>query len=1049
MIILTSYILCHRLIQSTSDCRGTVHYIVSYLTKSELTTHSLLTLVRGAFKDIADRREANPNAYDPPEDAVRRPILRTMMQLIGNQEIAAPLACLILTQQRTGHASHELLRIPFGAARRYLLDAYEVKYSKRMAEEAGSRRNEDGSGSETSSSETSSEADELSINDDDSDIDEPGLDVTLTFPTVGEDGPTRKVQISGSSLVLDYQHRPLHEDWNSMCFLDYCQLQHKVKLTAGDAEALAAERSRIGKRHRTSPSPKRRLYFTEGHPQYDTHYVTKSRKSFQALPIPSLIGGFVPKRDPADPLYCASVLTLFYPWRSIDGIIGEAEDWIAAYARVITMVPTFLTERHTRYLYTTELTHTSSVCRNADIINRNAREAAERHAQGLPNNDDADGSDMLEDIRQILDLTANYNPTTLTMKERDAEDYTNDALVLFNSLQPPDANIELQAGLDATGITCNADPSLPGFIQSCDTALQQLRFAPAAGDVPVKVRKSRRNAVPTAAPTVPMPTSMYQFTVDHKLNNEQAACFLSFVDHARSMLTGVSDRNMGVVPVGAPPPAFWILTGEGGSGKTHTIQAIVDFMRGCGWGRHLRVSATTGAAATNLQRQASTIDSLLSLKRNQSKLPPKATTVFNASYQDVYYIIIDEYSMLSLAKLYDICERLKLGQASDHPAGRISILFAGDPHQFQPVRAKGLSKFSEVLGNLPPGTSPTPLSAPRQQEINITLAAMVWQKITNVVVLTKNYRQHACPVLHRILNNMRNNALTDADIAALKQRIIRTDPDTTSQFIVQRNKVREALCDRLETTNAQALGKRTVTVTAIDTYKFTGENSAVSAQLQNWIDLHAKSSDCEQLQKRTTYYIGQRVRFTRNQAPELGIANGALATIVNIVLATDQDDGALPVAIYVKIDNLNVQILPPLQPGIMPIGPISATGSLIITRGGKKVTCNYRRRAFPLVPTSCITDYKSQGSGFANVVLDLHYPPDGRSDYALAAYVMLSRAKTLDGIRILRDFDGERLKSKFPEFIKTEWTRLCSLSESFTTEYMRHHSIHLDDIRSI
>ena len=102
-------------------------YVVSYVAKSDLTAHSLLVLVRGAFKQIADKRAANPDIFISSEDALCRPILRTMMQLIGNQEIAAPLACLILMQERSRHKSHDFCYIPFGAARTYLREALDER----------------------------------------------------------------------------------------------------------------------------------------------------------------------------------------------------------------------------------------------------------------------------------------------------------------------------------------------------------------------------------------------------------------------------------------------------------------------------------------------------------------------------------------------------------------------------------------------------------------------------------------------------------------------------------------------------------------------------------------------------------------------------------------------------------------------------------------------------------------------------------------------------------------------------------------------------------
>ncbi len=101
----------------------------------------------------------------------------------------------------------------------------------------------------------------------------------------------------------------------------------------------------------------------------------------------------------------------------------------------------------------------------------------------------------------------------------------------------------------------------------------------------------------------------------------------------------------------APKPGHSILIGEGGSGKTYVLQKIVDYFAHRGLSRHIRVSATTGAAASNLERLACTIDSLAGLKRGCEKSEGAAPLKRSMDIGDVYYVIIDEYSMLSCVKL--------------------------------------------------------------------------------------------------------------------------------------------------------------------------------------------------------------------------------------------------------------------------------------------------------------------------------------------------------------------------------------------------------------
>ncbi len=59
-----------------------------------------------------------------------------------------------------------------------------------------------------------------------------------------------------------------------------------------------------------------------------------------------------------------------------------------------------------------------------------------------------------------------------------------------------------------------------------------------------------------------------------------------------------------------------------------------------------------------------------------------------------------------------------------------------------------------------------------------------------------------------------------------------------------------------------------------------------------------------------------------------------------------------------------------------------------------------------------MTDYKCQSKTYSKAIIDLTAPAVGRTD-TNSAYVMISRFRSLDGMLILRDFDGNaRINSK-------------------------------------
>jgi hypothetical protein len=378
----------------------------------------------------------------------------------------------------------------------------------------------------------------------------------------------------------------------------------------------------------------------------------------------------------------------------------------------------------------------------------------------------------------------------------------------------------------------------------------------------------------------------------------------------------------------------------------------------------------------------------------------------------------------------------------------VSILFAGDPHQFQPVQGVSLTKYFDRVTS-------SPINAvPSERDREITTGGTVWLQIKNVIVLKANFRQSDCTQLKDMLFRMRSGQLTQADCYTLDSRLLTSLPPldpailAKTQFIVQRNCLRLVLNDKLDKLDCAAQGKLGVMVTSEDVLAAT--NEPPTDQVQLWIDKHGNPAQVRQLQRRTLYYVGQSVRFTHNICPEYGLANGSLGVVVEIQLHPGQEDlqpdehghlhPNLPALILVKVQNLTVQVDESLDPGVVPVRPMCATGTLNVkpVNSTENITVRYTRTAFPLVPTRCITDFKSQGSGFSNVVVDLAYPePTGRGDYGLAIYVMLSRARNLSGLRILRRFDHARLQIPFPPHVRQEWQRMQTLSDAFILEHTR------------
>ena len=84
-----------------------------------------------------------------------------------------------------------------------------------------------------------------------------------------------------------------------------------------------------------------------------------------------------------------------------------------------------------------------------------------------------------------------------------------------------------------------------------------------------------------------------------------------------------------------------------------------------------------------------------------------------------------------------------------------------------------------------------------------------------------------------------------------------------------------------------------------------------------------------------------------------------------------------------------------------------------------------RRTGFRVLPADAMTVYAAQGSTFEAVIADMQRPPNfDAAKHWLACYVMLSRAKTLEGFLVLRPATRQELSAKPPQYLLDELARL-------------------------
>jgi len=276
------------------------------------------------------------------------------------------------------------------------------------------------------------------------------------------------------------------------------------------------------------------------------------------------------------------------------------------------------------------------------------------------------------------------------------------------------------------------------------------------------------------------------------------------------------------------------LTGEPGSGKTHTVNQYADYLR-----EHNiqpAITASTGIAATHLN--GITIHSWAGIgikehlsKRDLEKIAK--TSYVRKRVEKAKVLIIDEISMLEAGTftMVDlVCQQIF---QTKQPFGGLQVVVVGDFFQLPPIGHQAEFSFKSI----------------------------VWQKANFVVCyLTEQYRQDDVDFL-KMLSAIRDNSFNDKHLENIKTRIIeleKSPKDITRIFS------HNADVDRL---NSQELGQLPGRVEFF--YMFSrGQKNFVDSLKKGCLSpetLELKKDAC--------------VMFTKNNIKE-GFVNGTIGKVV-------------------------------------------------------------------------------------------------------------------------------------------------------------------------
>ena len=381
------------------------------------------------------------------------------------------------------------------------------------------------------------------------------------------------------------------------------------------------------------------------------------------------------------------------------------------------------------------------------------------------------------------------------------------------------------------------------------------------------------------------------------------------------------------------------ITGRAGTGKSTLLNYFYSHTK-----KNAVLLAPTGVAAVNIAGQ--TIHSFFQFKPNVTPSAikkKKRTGLDNTSlYKKLTTIVIDEVSMVRADLLDCVDKFLRLnGPHAKRPFGGVQMIFIGDLYQLPPVVT---SAEREIFRS--------------HYESSYFFSAHVMKQLAlEFVELEKVYRQKDDDFI-RLLNAVRNNSITDDDIALFNRRCDSSFTAAADDFYISLTSTND-LADDI---NAQRLSQLPGRI-----WKARGEISGDFGReyLPTAVELNLKK--------------GAQIMMLNNDSYGQWI-NGTIGRVKKFAKNEDGED-----VIIAQLDNGETAEVSPYVWKIYKY--VLKNGELLSEEVGSF-------RHYPVRLAFAVTIHKSQGKTFEKVVIDV-----GRGTFAHGQmYVALSRCTTLDGI---------------------------------------------------
>ncbi len=495
--------------------------------------------------------------------------------------------------------------------------------------------------------------------------------------------------------------------------------------------------------------------------------------------------------------------------------------------------------------------------------------------------------------------------------------------------------------------------------------------------------------------------------------------------------------------------------GEGGTGKSRVIEALVELFAAKGVSNRLLVTAPSGTAAACIN--GITIHSACGFSNDHesrthvtrdidgAKLSKPAERYVNGQcrmdWQEKDMLIIDELSMLGARTLHAVNERLCTLRSCQQDFGGIPIiLFCGDFRQFRPVQERSILLPSMAV------SWDEDNSFRAEQRHQHDKAHALWKSFTTVVMLDEQVRATGDHELQRLLRRIRLGVQDHRDLELLNTKCYREDKripwETDITVVTPLNRNRWNL--NMEASLSFQKQHHATLRLLISELSQPSEEEA-------WMILNQGDDSSIPVPAIFMFVPGMPVVVNYNTHQGLKLVNGASYTALEVII-----DKAYP-GRRISPDTI-LHFGPPA--GIVLAAETTEQlhfvgmppGTILLTPMTVKIECRRKRpwqlgdvtrKGLPCAAAFACTDYKVQARTLDRVALELRgtrttniggrMVPSQCDPYSL--YVQLSRCRSLEAITLVskvreRDLVGNTV----PENMTIAEARLEELSRKTVAE---------------